>query len=150
MKKKSILSISLPPEVFKRLSQEVRLRKTKDSSSNPSRTSIARALIITGLRRMPETPGGKKELNIQILRESIELKSKGKILLANNKKIEAQSMFLLAAAKELEALSILKTDSETKMRTTIIETLMLLKLATGYKNLPNIPWEGSQIQIEEN
>lgn len=51
----------------------------------------------------------------------------------------ASSHYLMAAVREIEALSVVDDKNEELIRTTLITVIQLLKKATGYRNLPDVP-----------
>lgn len=51
----------------------------------------------------------------------------------------ARQVYLTAAMRELEALSILRSPGEGTVLTAVTEIVGCLKIATGYRSLPNVP-----------
>lgn len=74
-----------------------------------------------------------------ILREADWQKERGKAAEKAGDSAQAESAFLKAAAAELDALAVLGTGDDRSVMTAVVEVLMLLKRATGYSRLPDVP-----------
>lgn len=115
---------------------EVRLRYP---GVNPTRSSVAKALVARSLLRRASTKEERAEARTAILKEASILK-----LQAMNKSVQgdgeyARQFHLLAAARELEALAVMKSPDDRTVLSALIEVVGELKAATGYRSLPDVP-----------
>jgi hypothetical protein len=74
-----------------------------------------------------------------IIGESIEYEKGGTEAANQGSSERAQKMFLLAAAREIEALAVIDKPNENIIKSALIRIVMLLKSGTNYLHLPDIP-----------
>jgi len=133
------LILSLPEEIASGLDKEIRKLRKRHPGVHPTRASITLALIKSGLLRRVDTKEERNESYKLIVREANIFKNRGKEAMKAGDDVGARALYLKAAAAELDALSVLGTNDEVATKTVVIEMLLLLKAATGYKHLPEVP-----------
>ena len=143
MKKKGKVSLSLPRELIKELDAEVSRARRARPGSNVSRAEVIRAVLASFVNAAKEERRSEGRTYESLVKEAHQLKEKGNVAMSEGGHRRARKMFLQSAAKELEALSLVDDPDLRKMeqmtKTTLIEVVVLLKMATGYNYLPDVP-----------
>jgi hypothetical protein len=122
-----------------KIDKELRKLRKEDPHKKPTRASICTPIIENGILKFSITEKEKSEACSSLLEQSKEFKKKAASHADAGENNESSSAYLMAAAKELEALAILNTNDENMIRSTIIQTIQLIKRGTGYNHLPNVP-----------
>jgi hypothetical protein len=137
------ITIILGKELSDKLSKAlISIRKIR---ANPKITKIQLIKEILNCYTTQQEPISKEDAYEIIVRESIEYERGGAEALAQGSQERAKKMFLLAAAREIEALAVTDKPSENAIRSSLIRTVMLLKDGTEYLRLPDVP-KHKQIQ----
>jgi hypothetical protein len=135
--------ITLPEHLVQDLQKEIkRLSRTKDGVRY-NRNAYIRDIIYLNLLKNPYVVSKHKLTRLDARKALLHAANSTKTiakesLLEGNSEV-ASALFLAAAAKELEALSVLRNPDESTIRSTIIEVLVCLKAGTGYNHLPEVP-----------
>jgi hypothetical protein len=111
-----------------------------------SRASVCKAIVLYALNQGMETQEQKLGVHNRLIKEAIRLKDCANKLINKREFRQASSLFILSAAKELEALSVVPDRSEKIIRSCIIHAVQALKNGTGYKTLPDIP--ASKVNVD--
>jgi len=133
------VSVQLSNELMKGLDAEVRRLKSLNPNSRVTRGDALRTLVLRHVKDYPLTDAERKKLHAEFLRESGPLKSQGMSALADKDYQRARKAYLHAIALEVEALAVLDNPTEQTTVDALIEIVIMLKKATGYKTLPDIP-----------
>lgn len=132
--KKIRVSISLEKGIIKHLDGVAKQQKGRQS-----RASVLLKIVKQFFREKLVKQNEIASLYIELIDEAVVLKRDGLACMSNGDQVRARQRFLLAASKELEALSFLKQPSESIISSAVIEIVSLLKEGTGYKQLPTVP-----------
>jgi hypothetical protein len=138
IKKFSRISVQVHPKVLKDLESFVAKTNKPIKKIKVTKSDVVREAIISYVKG-GSSPLDEDRTHDSLLRKSRSLKKDGVEAKYSGSKRRSRKLFLAAASKELEALSILDEPSESILRSTIIEVLLLLKEATGYRRLPEVP-----------
>jgi hypothetical protein len=71
--------------------------------------------------------------------QSVELERKAVQLMQNGEPAEARKAYLLAIASEAQAWASLSSPAEGEIKTALIRIISMLKNASGYTYLPDVP-----------
>lgn len=112
-----------------------------------SRTSVCRTIIERAVNRGSETREEQLRTYSRLIREGVKMKDKALAFIKRKDQSTASSLFLMAASKELEALSVVSDRSEHMMKSTLIQVVQLLKRGTGYRKLPEVPNDNSGVDL---
>lgn len=142
-KKPGKVTLSLPRELIRELDGEVtRVRKARPGVPI-SRAGIMRTILAHWASLDREDRSTEPRTYQGLVKEAQELKEKGNAAMSEGGHRRARKLFLQSAAKELEALALVEDPDSRKVealtRTTLVEVVVLLKMATGYNHLPDIP-----------
>jgi hypothetical protein len=129
---------------------EVRLSSTlltlidSELKRTPGRSPDGRAKLIQEIvrkhfRTQLKTQASMNKAHRELCKESRLLKNKAVSLISEQRMQEASRALLHAASKEIEALSIADLNEESTIISCLVEVIQLIKEATGYKHLPDIP-----------
>jgi metal-responsive CopG/Arc/MetJ family transcriptional regulator len=143
MSKKSKVSLSLPRELIRELDAEVSRAKRSRPGSNVSRAEIIREVLTHFVNGTKEERKSESRSYESLMKQARQLKEKGTAAMSEGGYRRARKMFLQSAAKELEALALVDDPDQRRVeeitKTALIEVVVLLKLATGYTYLPDVP-----------
>jgi metal-responsive CopG/Arc/MetJ family transcriptional regulator len=142
-KKSGKVSLSLSRELIKELDAEVsRARKAKPGTTF-SRSELIREVLAHFTAASKEERRSETRTYESLVKEAHQLKERGNIAMSEGGHRRARKMFLQSAAKELEALALVDDPDFRKVeemtKTALIEVVVLLKMATGYNYLPDVP-----------
>ncbi len=143
-KRSEKIALTLPRAVLKDLDAEVhRIRKAM-SGHKVSRAEVVREILLSHL-----SGTGVENSYQELLKKSSAMRAQGNAAVEEGSHRRARRLYLQGAIAEITALSILDDpkdgseasilDYEKKTKTGIIEALGLLRDATGYAHLPDIP-----------
>lgn len=138
-KKSGKISLLLSKESLRGLNTEVNRVRKLYPGTVVSRSEVVREIISQYLLSQKEDRELEARTHTSVVHEATELRENGDIAFTEGGYRRARKLFLQSAAKELEALSFIDDPDESIMRTTLIEVVVLLKKATGYTYLPDIP-----------
>lgn len=143
MRKKFKVSLSLPRELIRELDAEVSRTKRSRPGSNVSRAEIIREVLTHFVNGTKEERRPESRTYDSLMKQAVQLKEKGTVAMSEGGHRRARKMLLQSAAKELEALALIDDPDQRKVeemtKTTLIEVVVLLKMATGYAYLPDVP-----------
>lgn len=131
-KEKYVVSIELENSVIENIDTIV--RNLKQSGHKVSRTSICKELVSINFNKSYSSPTDQFMIHDILIKISSMLRDE-----AIGDKEKSSSLYLLAAVKELEALSVIDVKSENLIKSSLLQIVLLLKKATGYKTLPDVP-----------
>jgi len=142
-KKQGKISLSLSRELIRELDAEVsRARKAKPGTTF-SRSELIRDVLTHFTTSSKEERRTEARTYESLVKEAYQLKERGNVAMSEGGHRRARKMFLQSAAKELEALAVMDDPDSRKVeamtKTALIEVVVLLKMATGYSHLPDIP-----------
>lgn len=142
-KKPAKVTLSLPRNLIREIDAEVsRLRKARPGIPI-SRSGVMREILAHWASLDREERSTEPRTYEGLVREATELKEKGNAALSEGGHRRARKLFLQSAVRELQALAILDDPDprrvEALTKTTLVEVVVLLKLATGYIHLPDVP-----------
>ncbi len=142
-KKLGKVNVALPRELIKELDGEVaRIRRARPGLQ-VSRAGTIREILAHWASLDKEDRSTEPRTHEGLLREARELKEKGHAALSEGGHRRARKLFLQSAARELEALVVAEEHDPRKLeavtKTVLVQVMVLLKLATGYKHLPDVP-----------
>lgn len=142
-KKSGKVSLSLPKDLIRELDAEVsRARKSRPGTS-VSRAELMRGILIHFIATAKEEKRSEARSYESLVKEAGHLKERGNTAMSEGGHRRARKLFLQSAAKELEALALVDDPDarkvEERTRTALIEVVVLLKMATGYAYLPDVP-----------
>jgi hypothetical protein len=104
-----------------------------------SRSALLQRLLDVHLASMSVRPRDRKEGHEVLLKESGTLKLRSTVLSAEGAPArDVSTLTLLAAAREIEALSLLSDDQRASSYH-VTEALFLIKEALGLRSLPELP-----------
>lgn len=142
-KKSGKVSLSLPRELIKELDQEVSRARKARPGSNVSRSEVIREVLAHFTASSKEERRSESRTYESLIKEAFQLKEKGNVAMSEGGHRRARKMFLQSAAKELEALALVDDPDSRKVeemtKTALVEVVVLLKMATGYNYLPDVP-----------
>jgi metal-responsive CopG/Arc/MetJ family transcriptional regulator len=145
-KKPGKISLSLPRELIRELDAEVSRARKARPGTVVSRSEIVREILVHFTSTAKEERRSAKDeprTYESLVKEAFQLKERGNVAMSEGGHRRARKMFLQSAAKELEALALVEDmDSrrvEEVTKTALIEVVVLLKMATGYNYLPDVP-----------
>lgn len=135
------LAVSLPPETVRRMDEELARKPgsgTNAMISAANRSEFVQKVVDRYLDRTALRPKDRREARKRILSEggALKLRSMNHRILGDA--TLARQAMLLAAAREIEALSMLGED-EASVSTHLMEALFLLKESLGFRKLPDPP-----------
>ena len=131
------ITILIGQELSKQLSRAlISIRKVR---ANPKITRPQLIREILNCYTTQQEPTSKEDAYEIIMKGSIEYEKGGMEALVQGSQERAKKMFLLAAAREIEALAIVDKPSENAIRSSLVRVVMLLKSGTDYLRLPDIP-----------
>jgi len=140
------MSLSLPRELIRELDAEVSRARKARPGSTVSRSEIVREILTHFTSAAKEERRAVKDeprTYESLVKDAFQLKEKGNVAMSEGGHRRARKMFLQSAAKELEALALVEDLDSRKVeemtKTALIEVVVLLKMATGYAHLPDIP-----------
>lgn len=143
MSKKSKVSLSLPRELIRELDVEVSRAKKSRPGSNVSRAEIIREVLTHFVNDTKEERRSEARSYDGLIKQARQLREKGTVAMSEGGHRRARKMFLQSAARELEALALVDDPDvrrvEEMTKTALIEVVVLLKMATGYTYLPDVP-----------
>lgn len=146
MKKKSgRIALTLPRELLKSLGLEVAKVRKLMPGRKVSRAEVVREILANHLAHSSTQPEDRSPEALS--RQASELKEQAREAASHGSRRRSSKLLLQAAARELEALSMADEGPDDKpqlrhehaIKSTLIEVLVLLKEATGYKHLPDLP-----------
>jgi len=132
------LTITISRELSKNLAKALASIRKSRSNIKVSRSELVRE-ILTCFVTANEPRSNKERTYEIIIEESMEYERGGIEAMAQGSHERAKKMFLLAAAREMEALAIAERPDESVIRSALIHTVILLKDGTEYSHLPDIP-----------
>jgi hypothetical protein len=131
--------ITLPEYILEELDEEVRKMRKEFRDVEYNRSDLIESAICGKITQRANSVEERHRLYKFYLSEAEPLKKKTLQHKELGETAQARSSSLKAAAKELEALSILENPNEEILRSALIEIVMLIKDGTGYIRLPDIP-----------
>lgn len=138
-KRKFRVALDLDLDTIQEIDKLVIDAAERPNGATASRAGVCRAIIDQTVNRSYETREEQVRAHSRLIRESSKHKERAQLALKRNDQPAASSQFLLAAAKELEALSIIGSRNESTVKSSLIQVLQLLKRGTGYNKLPEVP-----------
>jgi len=142
-KKSGKISLSLPKELIRELDAEVSRARKARPGSTVSRSEVIRGVLAHFTSTAKEERRSESRTYESLIKEAFQLKERGNVAMSEGGHRRARKMFLQSAAKELEALALVEEPDSRKVeemtKTALIEVVVLLKMATGYAHLPDIP-----------
>lgn len=138
MKNKKKISVTLSERVLEWVDQEV-----QDTGRPRSEVLEDLANAAMARREILEVRDPRRRVKVRdaLLSQSEPLKELAAAYADLGERAAADAAYLLAAAKELEALAVLRDPSEETVRDKLIDVIALIKKGTGYKHLPDVPTE---------
>ena len=133
------VTASLPGRLTAALDEEVERRRQLRPRAGESRASVVRAALRALLLRAEEDPASQEEVRENLQTEAELMEAEAELLMKAGDGVAARSLWLMAAAKELEGLSVMTSPSEPEILRTVIRVVMLFQKGTGYKSLPRVP-----------
>lgn len=137
-KKSERITVLVPRELSRMITKAAATaRKTKDLKV--SRSGLVREIITYYFDSMAQSEKDEPRSYEDLTKQSAELERGALEATTQHSHNRARKMFLLAAARELEALALLERPNEENIKTTVIRAVMLLKDGSGYNHLPDFP-----------
>lgn len=138
MKNKKKVSVTLSERVLEWVDREV-----LDTGRPRSEVLEDLASAAMARREILEVRDPRRRVKVRdaLLSQSEPLKELAAAYADLGELAAADAAYLLAAAKELEALAVLRDPSEETVRDKLIDVVTLIKKGTGYKHLPDVPTE---------
>jgi hypothetical protein len=133
------ISVWLPGALVSALDAEIAQIGNGRTGPEPTRSGTVRDIVARSLRRKVYTEEDRTRAYELLLKEAVAMKRAGMGLEQTGDGELFRQALLSAASKELEALSVLRSPSEEATKSALIETIALIKAATGYKHLPDVP-----------
>ena len=129
------ITISVGKELSKQLMETLKLMRKTYGKPKMSRPEMVREILIHYVTEVCD----EKQTHEKLVAISNKLEKNG--MEASNKGDynKARQLFLLSAAKEIEALASLSEFKESDIKSSLIRTVILLKDGTGYRILPDVP-----------
>lgn len=133
------ITMTVDQKVALMLDREIADVRSRYPGVKPTRSSVAKALVSRSLLRRVSSKEDRAEARASILKEAsvLKLQAMNKSVLGDGE--YARQLHLLAAARELEALAVMKSPDDRTILTALIEMVGEVKAATGYKSLPDVP-----------
>lgn len=131
--------LNLPSFILKKVDKELRRIRKQAPRSKPTRANICLSFIENSVLLISETEAEKSAAHEIFLEQSKAIRMEATEYANIGENMKASSLYLLAAAKELEALAILGTRNENIIKSTLIQAIQLIKRGTGYNHLPSVP-----------
>jgi hypothetical protein len=148
MKKKSgKISVILPKAVLKEISLEISKIKKADPKSTISRSEIIRSAL-----HIYMSPTNMREVRdyTSLMKNAKELKKLAEEAIKDGSIRRAKKLYFQSASRELDAMSMVEDPDEKSIRSTLLEVVLLLKEATGYAYLPDVPFKPRVSGIHES
>jgi hypothetical protein len=140
-----------PKKVYTILSAELAdFLDEQASVEKKSRTALLRDLIEISLTRRSIDrfpPIDPTELHSLLLQEAAKIKSVAESREASGNREGASSAYLCAAAREMEAASLLSLNDDVRIKSSLLLTIYLIKKGTGYRHLPETPVSPRSVEI---
>ena len=136
-KKTDRVSLELDKDLARGVAAE--MARMKKAEPRVTRAAAIKAVLARQFRCTASSRRDKDEVAKEILRESGVLKEEGAVLMAKGRLADARRVLLAATIKELEALWVMDDPSEETLKSSLIEVVGMLKDATGYRHLPDVP-----------
>lgn len=133
------ISVCLDQNIVDRLDREIRDIMARYPGVHPTRSSVARAIVSRSTVKWAGNKEERMEAYATVRKESSVLKLQAMKANSFGDGEVARQIYLMAAMRELEALSILRSPTEATVLTAVTEIVGCLKAATGYRSLPNVP-----------
>jgi hypothetical protein len=133
------ISLTVDQRTAMKLDKEISEVRSRHPDVNPTRSSVARAILMRGLVRRASTKEERSEARASIKREAgiLKLQAMNQSVMGDGE--HARHLHLLAAARELEALAVMRSPDDQTVLSTLIEVVGEVKAATGYRSLPDVP-----------
>lgn len=129
------ITISIGKELSKQLMETLKLMRKTYGKPKMSRPEMIREILV---HYVTET-SDEKQTHEKLVATSNKLEKNGMEASTKGDYNKARQLFLLSAAKEIEALASLTEFKESDIKSSLIRTVILLKDGTGYQSLPDVP-----------
>ena len=131
--------MKLSQQLLEVLDAEVARVKELRPSLRSTRTSVIRSCLRKVILEPSEARWSHPEVRDALRQEGDLMEAEADVLKGSNEESAARSLYLQAAAKELEALAVLKDPDESTILMSLFRIVFLTQKGTGYKHLPTIP-----------
>lgn len=145
-KRKFRVSFELDTDTLQEIDRLV-IDAANDNVTRVSRASVCKDIIDAAINRNYENKEQQIQIHNRLLKLAVSLQERGNFFLKKNDHKTSASLFLMAAAKEIEALAILGDRDESLIKGTLIKAIQLLKKGTGYRSLPNVPVDSLSVDL---
>lgn len=115
-----------------------RIRRVRPSSK-ATRASLAKNVLAKVLLEPSDAHWCQPEARDSLRQDADLMEAEAEMLKTSDEGAASRSMYLQAAAKEIEALSVLNDPDEAVILSSLFRILPLLKRGTGYRHLPVVP-----------
>lgn len=129
------ITISINKELSKQLTNTLKLIRKTHNKPKMTRPEMVKMILIQYIAEMHS----EKQSHEKIIELSNKFEKDGMEASMQCDQNKAKKLFLLSAAKEIEALAILDDPKELDIKSALIRAIILLKDGTGYSHLPDIP-----------
>ena len=133
------LTVAVSQSLSDSIDEEIeRIRRVRPGS-RATRSSLAKNILAKVLLEPSDSHWCQPEARDGLQQEADLMEAEAEMLRASDERAASRSMYLQAAAKEIEALSVLSDPSEAVILSSLFRILPLIKRGTGYRHLPAVP-----------
>jgi metal-responsive CopG/Arc/MetJ family transcriptional regulator len=136
-RKSERITVLIPKELSRTITKALASARKARENVSVSRSDLVREILTYYFESMSQ-PDELRSYE-DLAKQSIELENGAIEATTQHSHGRARKMFLLAAAREIEALALLDRPNENNIKTTVIRAVMLLKDGSGYNHLPDYP-----------
>lgn len=136
--------VTLSDDCVRAVDRRIRRRKRGPA---PSRSSALEALVracVMDPSEVTKKSGGREPAWLSLLEGARFHKEEAAKKKAAGDRRGVTEHLLLAASKEIRALAFNPDPSEADVKSSLLETMLLLREAAGYRRLPDLPDPGRQ------
>lgn len=133
------ITVRMSPQLLEALDSEVVRIGELRPDLRPTRVSVIRSCLRKTILEPSEVWWNHPEVQMSLRQEGDLMEAEGDMLLESGEGPAGRSLYLLAAAKELEMLAVFENSDENIILSSIFRILFLLREGTEYKCLPTIP-----------
>lgn len=122
-----------------------RVSRKRGKSPVPSRAAVLDALVrscVMDPSEVTKKSGGRDPARAALLEGARRHKDEARKRQEAGDRKAATEHLLLAASKEIRALAFDPSPCESDIKSTLLEAMLLLREATGYRRLPDLPDPG--------
>lgn len=133
------VTVKLSHQLLETVDVEVARMKGLRPGLRPTRASVIRGCVRKAILEPSEARWSHPEVREALRQEADLMEAEGDVLEGSDEEVAARSLYLQAAAKELEALAVLIGPGEDVILASLLRIVFLTQKGTGYRHLPSIP-----------